>query len=80
VIWTSGGIDKLEAYLRLRVQEVWSWKDGKIDVHVLSDGAYQKREQSAALPGLDLALVTRLLDQPTAIQAVKAMRRALGGG
>ncbi len=80
VIWTSGGIDKLEAYRRLRVPEVWFWKDGVIRIHVLTGDAYQGREHSAALPGLDMALVTSLLDHPTAIQAVKAFRSALGRG
>jgi hypothetical protein len=31
VIWTSGGIDKLEVYRRLRVREVWIWKSGRIE-------------------------------------------------
>ena len=35
VVWTSGGLDKLEVYRRLEVGEVWFWKDGVIAVHVL---------------------------------------------
>ena len=29
VVWTSGGIDKLEIYRRLGVGEVWFWRDGR---------------------------------------------------
>jgi len=35
VVWTSGGIDKLEIYRRLGVGEVWRWKDSRIEIHVL---------------------------------------------
>lgn len=77
VIWTSGGIDKLEAYRRLRVPEVWFWKDGAIEVHVLLGERYESRERSVQLEGLDLPLLLSFLDRPTAIQAVRAFREAL---
>ncbi len=79
VIWTSGGIDKLEAYRRLAVPEVWFWKDGAIQVHVLADGEYQVRMASACLPGLDLELLCSFLDRPTVLDAIKAYRAALRG-
>ena len=79
VIWTSGGIDKLEAYRRLGVPEVWFWKDGLIQVHVLVEGQYRAAPTTEQLPGLDLALLCSFLDHPTAIQAVKAFRAALRG-
>jgi Uma2 family endonuclease len=34
VVLTSGGIDKLEIYHRLRVREVWFWKNGAIRVYL----------------------------------------------
>jgi Uma2 family endonuclease len=77
VTWTSGGIDKLEIYRRLGVGEVWFWKDGRIDVYTLKGDRYERAERSGALPELDLQLVTSLLDQPTATQAVRALRDAL---
>jgi Uma2 family endonuclease len=79
VIWTSGGIDKLEAYRRLAVPEVWFWKDGAIQVHVLSEGQYRPAQTTDCLPGLDLALLCSFLDHPTAMQAVKAFRAAIRG-
>ena len=35
VVWTSGGIDKLEVYRGLGVGEVWFWREGVIEVWVL---------------------------------------------
>lgn len=80
VIWTSGGIDKLEAYRRLGVREVWFWKDDAIEVFVLNGDQYQRAAESTLLPGLDLALLCSFLDRPTAMQAVKGFRAALVGG
>lgn len=81
VIWTSGGIDKLEAYRRLDVREVWFWKAGALTVYVLEGSAreYTQVAASVALPGLDVAQLCSFLDQPTVTQAVKAFRAALEG-
>ena len=81
VIWTSGGIDKLEAYRRLGVPEVWFWRDGAIQIFVLDTARerYEATDQSASLTGLDLALLLSFLDRPTAMQAVRAFRAALAG-
>ena len=78
VVWTSGGIDKLEAYRRLGVREVWFWKKDNIQIHVLESDAYRATNASACLVGLDLPLLQSMLDQPTAMQAVRAFRAALG--
>lgn len=77
VVWTSGGIDKLEIYRRLGIGEVWFWKDDAIRVYRLGGGRYEESERSGLLPGLDLALVASLLDRPTVTQAVRAFREAL---
>ena len=79
VVWTSGSIDKLEIYRRLGVGEVWFWRDGRIDVHVLRGERYERSSRSALFPDFDLELVCSLLDRPTALQAVKALRDALRG-
>jgi Uma2 family endonuclease len=77
VMWTSGGIDKLEAYRRLAVPEVWFWKSGAIQVHVLRGARYEASERSACLTGLNLEMLLSFLERPTAIQAVRAFRAAL---
>jgi len=77
VVWTSGGIEKLEIYRRLGVGEVWRWKDSRIEVHVLQGERYETSERSTLFPELDVQLLVSFLDHPTALQAVKAFREAL---
>jgi Uma2 family endonuclease len=79
VVWTSGGIDKLEAYRRLGVAEVWFWKNDVLTVYLLEGDQYAPKPSSRHLPGLDLALLMSVMDRPTAIQAVKAFRERLLG-
>lgn len=79
VVWTSGGIDKLEIYRRLAIGEVWFWKEGRIEVHVLETDGYSRTDRSRLFPDLDLELLCSLLDRPTALQAVKALRETLRG-
>jgi Uma2 family endonuclease len=78
VVWTSGRIDKLEIYRLLGVREVWYWRRGKLTPYVLVGEHYQPATRSEVLPGLDLELLTSFLDQPTASQAIRAFRAALG--
>jgi Uma2 family endonuclease len=77
VAWTSGGIDKLEIYRRLHISEVWFWEDQKITLFAWAEAGYERIDQSRVLPGIDVELVTRLLDRPTALQAIRALREAL---
>jgi Uma2 family endonuclease len=77
VVWTSGGLDKLEIYRRLGVREVWFWIDGVIEVHVLGAQGYAHAQRSALFPGLDLDLLVSFLDQPIASRAIRAYRDAL---
>lgn len=62
VVWTSGGIDKLEVYLGLGVPEVWMWRDDRLDVYALERGTYVPSARSRLLPDLDLDLLIRHLD------------------
>ena len=77
VVWTSGGLDKLEAYRRIGVREVWFWEDGEITVHVLGPNGYQPRDASMVVPGIDLALVARFVDEPVPSKAIRAYTEAL---
>jgi Uma2 family endonuclease len=79
VIWTSGGLNKLEIYRRLGVPEVWIWREVVIAVHALAGDEYRQVERSAQLPGIDVAQLCSFLDHPTAMQAVRAYRAALAG-
>lgn len=77
VVWTSGGIGKLDIYARLGVGEVWFWKDGHIEVHLLRGARYEPASCSALFPELDLELLASFLDHPTLTQAMRAFSDAL---
>jgi Uma2 family endonuclease len=77
VEWTRRGIDKLEIYEKLGVDEVWFWRKGVIEVYVLIAGIFERSQRSRLLPDLDLALLTSMLDRDTLNQAVRDFRRAL---
>lgn len=79
VIWTSGGIDKLEVYRGLGVREVWFWYEGAIEVSVLTGDQYETRERSVLLPDLDLADLARYIDPENQTNAVRRYRQALRG-
>jgi Uma2 family endonuclease len=78
VIWTSGGLEKLEVYRRLGVPEVWFWKDDAIQIHVLGPDGYAPRTTSLGLPGIEVAQLLTFLEHPTSMQAVRAYIAALG--
>jgi Uma2 family endonuclease len=80
VIWTSGGLDKLEIYRRLGVAELWFWRSGAIEIYVLGANGYARAQHSACLPGLDVELLCAHLDRPTLTQAIRDFRAALAPG
>jgi Uma2 family endonuclease len=77
VIWTTGGIDKLEIYRRLEISEVWFWEKGRLEVYVLQPDGYAHVAGSRLFPDLDLQLLSSFFDRPTVFQAVRAYRDAL---
>jgi Uma2 family endonuclease len=78
VVWSHGGLDKLEIYRGLGVAEVWVWeRDAGLRVFALREGRYEQAVRSAFFPDLDVTWFARFLDQPTQTQAVRALRAAL---
>jgi len=77
VEWTRRGIDKLEIYRKLGVDEVWFWRKGIIEVHVLTKETYTRARRSRLFPQLDLELLAEMLDRDTLSQAVRDFRKAL---
>ena len=77
VVWTSGGLDKLEIYRKLGVREVWFWRRGQLTAHVLRGDAFVASSESEVLPGIDLAELASFLDRPTASLAIREYRAAL---
>ena len=79
VVWTSGGIDKLEVYRGLGVREVWFWREGVIEISVLTGDQYEPRERSVLLPDLDLVELARHIDPENQTASVRRYRQALRG-
>lgn len=77
VVWTHGGLDKLEIYRRLGVREVWVWIEDQIHVFVLRGERYARATQSKVLPMIDLAVLAKHVRQPDQARAVRAYARAL---
>jgi Uma2 family endonuclease len=80
VIWTSGGLDKLELYRKLGVPELWIWKrPGKIQVYALRGDAYVRVRKSRIFPEVDLAIIDSLVPIENQSQAVRELRAILRG-
>lgn len=77
VIWTHGGLDKLEVYRGLGVREVWLWQDNRIEVHVFERGRWNRRSDSKVLPDIDLDLLERCIREGTQEKAIRLLRSAL---
>ena len=77
VVWTSGGIDKLDVYRGLGIGEVWFWREGVIEVYVLAGEQYERRERSTVLPDLDRAELARHIDAESQTDSVRRYRRTL---
>ena len=77
VIWTHGGLDKLDVYRGLKVREVWLHRAGKLDVYALRKNAYIRIPKSEILPKLDLAQLVRYASASNQTDAVRRYMRAL---
>lgn len=79
VVWTHGGIRKLEIYRRLGVREVWYWSRDAVTVYELVDGDYVPRAGSHFVPGVDLAVLCELALIDVTSDAILALRDRLRG-
>jgi Uma2 family endonuclease len=77
VVWTRGGLNKLEIYRKFDVREVWYWRRGRITVHALRGESYAEIPASEVLPGIDLVKLASFLDRPTTSQAIREYRACL---
>ena len=77
VEWTRGGINKLQIYHKLGVDEVWYWRKGVIEVFVLVQGAFARMQRSRLFPDLDLELLASMLDRETLSQALRDFKLAI---
>lgn len=75
VVISSGGINKLEGYRRMQVQEVWFWEDGVFTIYQLQADEYQQVKSSKLLNLLPLDLLSRYVtyhDQYDAVEEFTA--------
>jgi Uma2 family endonuclease len=77
VVWTSGGLRRLDIYQKLGVREVWFWRKGLMLAYVLSGEQYFEAATSSILPGIDLAQLCSYLDRATTSEASREYRAAL---
>lgn len=77
VIWTSGGLDKLEVYRRLGVPEVWVWQDDALAVFALRAEKYEKAARSRFLPQVDPSVLLQFLGHKNQSRAVRELRALL---
>lgn len=77
VVVTSGGIDKLEAYKRLQIPEVWFWENSRMSLYALGQEGYEQIAISQLLPELDIALLARCVNMPSHVEAIKEFKRAI---
>ncbi|MCU0546300.1 MAG: Uma2 family endonuclease [Oscillatoriaceae cyanobacterium Prado104] len=77
VVVTSGGVNTLEIYRRVKVPEVWFWKKGKLALYSLQGEEYKQVDRSELLPELDLTLFVRCANIADKYDAVVEFRKAL---
>ena len=66
---TSGGIDKLEKYKRLKIAEVWFWENNQLVLYRLREDNYEQISRSEFLPDLDIALLVRCVQMSDILAA-----------
>lgn len=77
IVVTSGGIDRLEVYRGLGVQEVWIFRDGRFLLYALDVERYREIARSTLVPGLDFPAMAELVAIPDQHAAVKTFRDRL---
>ena len=78
VALTSGGLDKLEIYRHFQVAEVWFWREGELEIFVLTDGAnYKRARKSRLFPKLDVGALQRAAGIRSWRDARQAFRQSI---
>ncbi|NET70725.1 MAG: Uma2 family endonuclease [Sphaerospermopsis sp. SIO1G2] len=77
VVVSSGGIDKLEAYKRLQILEVWFWINDELLFYSLGNEGYEAASKSQILPSLDVGLLMRCINIENHAQALRKFRAGI---
>jgi Uma2 family endonuclease len=77
VLVSSGGINKLEAYKRLQIPEVWFWENGALRMYSLRADGYGEVDRSFFLPDLDIVLLVRCINIENHLQAMREFKQTI---
>jgi Uma2 family endonuclease len=77
VVVTSGGINKLEAYKRREIPEVWFWENGDLRMYSLGADGYAEVDRSFVLPDLDIVLLVRCINMENHLQAMREFKQTI---
>jgi len=77
VVVSSGGINKLEAYKRLQIPEVWFWMNDELLFYSLGNEGYKAVSKSQLLPSLDVGLLMRCINTENHAQALREFRAGI---
>ena len=77
VVVSSGGINKLEAYKRLQIPEVWFWMNDELLFYSLGNDVYEAVSKSQLLPSLDIGLLMSCINTENHAQALREFRAGI---
>jgi Uma2 family endonuclease len=77
VVVSSGGINKLEAYKRLQIPEVWFWMNDELLFYSLGNEGHEAVSKSQLLPSLDVDLLMRCIGIENHAQALREFRAGI---
>jgi Uma2 family endonuclease len=86
VVLTSGGINRLEVYRRLGIQEVWFWQNDRFSLYHLREASpvqfahtygYEALTRSGLLPELDIEFLTECVRHANPLIATRGFRKRL---
>ncbi|MDB9414944.1 Uma2 family endonuclease [Microcystis aeruginosa] len=77
VVVSSGGINKLEAYKRLQIPEVWFWMNDELLFYSLGNEGYEAVSKSQLLSSLDVGLLMRCIGIENHAQYLREFRAGI---
>ncbi|CCI21216.1 Uma2 family endonuclease [Microcystis aeruginosa] len=77
VVVSSGGINKLEAYKRLQIPEVWFWMNDELLFYSLGNEGHEAVSKSQLLPSLDVGLLMSCINIENHAQALREFRAGI---
>ncbi len=70
VVFSSGGVDRLEGYRRMGVKEVWFWDDGTLKIFALETAGYKEVENTRLIEDFPLQSFLKYINYHDQFDAV----------